>query len=249
LSGTRESIDNTTQGEEVAAILPGQTDPDTGQDQTAVDDTTEQTKPEADDAGQAKAESEAQKRIARAEFERREARRQVRELQARLDAQAQANPPAAGSPEEWQARVAKAAAEQVRIDKFNARANEINDAGVSEFPDFGQAVASLNKIGLPTELIEAADEAGDPHKILYYLGMNPDEQERILTLSPSRMGAALAKLAGKAIAPPPPAPVSRAPAPVTTVTGISRTQPVLDRDDMDPDAYLKAFRARGRRSG
>lgn len=123
--------------------------------------------------------------------------------------QAPATPPAPQVTEEQvEARARQIASQQA----FDAECTAVANKGKAEFSDFEPQMMEYQKIGgLPIPVLEAALELGDdPHRVLYNLSKNLDEALRISKLSPSRMGAALAKLA---VAPPPAQP-SNAPDPV-----------------------------------
>lgn len=98
---------------------------------------------------------------------------------------------------------------------FIASCNTLASLGANEQPAFMQAV---------TDLDHGAD-------ILHHLGANPELAARVMAMPPVRMAMELARLEGKITAPPPPKPVSKAPAPITPVEG-----GVSLSDDVDPDA-------------
>ena len=103
---------------------------------------------------------------------------------------------------------------------------------MKEFPDFDEKMAALWPAigGFNAALIEAAQEAGDAHQLLYKLAMDPDAADRIAGLSPSRQGAALAKMAREApAAVVAPRAQSQAPAPITPIRkGGGAPEPRLD---------------------
>lgn len=240
--------DTGTQADQTA-LSADQNAQDTAPEQTVATETDAQTNPPDEAAAKAAEKGEADKQLARAAFEVREARREAKAAKAELDAIKAAHPPAPNSPEARAAEIKSEAAEMVKAQAFNAKCDDIFAAGVKEFPDFRDAIGQFSTIGgLPNALIEAADEAGEPHKILRYLGQHPDEAEALIALSPSRMGAAVAKLVAKATAAPTPPPVSKAPPPPTTVSGQNRAE--IDPYKMSMDDYMKWEREhRGKRSG
>jgi hypothetical protein len=106
------------------------------------------------------------------------------------------------SPQMPQAEIERLAKVEAARMQFDASCNRIAGAGKSEFSDWDSKINEFAGIGgLPPSVIEAAlemEEDGDgarAHTILYALANDLDEAMRIKNLSPSRMGAALAKLA------------------------------------------------------
>ena len=79
----------------------------------------------------------------------------------------------------------------------------------------------------------------DSHKILYQLGKNPDNAERILAMPPMQMGIELAKLTTAA---PAQKPVSKAPPPLSPVGGAATVEP--DFSKMSDDEWFARERAR-----
>ena len=140
--------------------------------------------------------------------------------------------PAAG---DYEARVTRDATAMVAKQAFDADSVRVRDAGVAEFGDeFGTALTSLWSTlgGFKPDLVEAAMETGNAHQILYKLGQDPDEAERIAGLSPARMGAALGKMAAATA---PQRPQSQAPAPIRPLTkGGGNAEP---RPDGDMDSF------------
>lgn len=124
------------------------------------------------------------------------------------------------TPEAFENAVNARAAEQA----FNTVCNNIYREGVDTFEDFGERIENFRKIGgMQPALVEIAQELGNPAKILYDLAADPDEAARIMELPPARMAAAVAKLVAKppvkAAAP------SKAPPPITRVTGTASPEP------------------------
>lgn len=129
-----------------------------------------------------------------------------------------------------------ALADQIATQRaFDTRCNEIYEKGVGEFQDFDAALSNFQILGgLPPALIEAADATGNPAKVLYELGKNPAEAERIMRLPLPRMGVELAK---RASATPAAKPISKAPAPISPVDGGKRTPDGLS-DDLDDHEWI-----------
>jgi hypothetical protein len=178
-------------------------------------------------------ETEFEKRISRLAYEKRQAEKQNRELQAKLDRMDGKAPPLPQD-EQVQQEVERRAAELAAAKAFNDRANSIYMDGVNSYPDFEQKLGALREMGgMTMQLVEAVDEVGDPHKLLYWLAKNIDEAERISKLPPHKMGAALAKVANKMNVPPP---QSKAPAPITPISGNSKVE---NWETMPLDEYMR----------
>lgn len=119
------------------------------------------------------------------------------------------------------------AEQRLKAQQFDQRANSIVELGSKEFKDdFAGAVKNLQLLGAlfddkgaPTEFSEAVAEYDQPHKILYHLGTNPDEAERILSLPARAQARELARLEARLSQDRPvePPAVSKAPPPVKPV--------------------------------
>lgn len=189
-------------------------------------DATEAVK-EAPEPSETDNEDSDVERFKRVRREATEAKRRTRELEARLAA-IEAGDPNAIDSEALNQRAAQMASEKL----FNDECDKIAVQGKKAFPDFNEALTELwSTLGqFHPALVEAAIEAGEPHKLLHFLGTNTDEAERIANLPAARQGVALAKIAQKLNAPPPPKPVSKAPPPITPVSGA--TSPPIETDIM-----------------
>jgi hypothetical protein len=124
---------------------------------------------------------------------------------------------------------------------FNQECNMTHAKGVAEFPDFERSISNLNTLGVMNQaLINAALEAGDAHKVLYALGKNPEEAERISGLPPERLGAAVAKFALKSASTPAVKPMSKAPEPIKPIeAGASHAE--TDPNKMSMEEFEKKF--------
>lgn len=185
-----------------------------------------------DDEEPEREDEETHKRIARLAGEARIAKREAKALQEeinRLKGLAPKLEPDAELEKVIQERAQQLSAQQA----YNDGCNKIFEDGVKLYPDFRDVVTTINKeIGnMPVALVEAAMEIGDPHKIIHYLGKNLDEAERIYSLSPHKMGAALAKLATKANAPV--KQLSKAPAPIKPISGSAKNNKTPENMSMD----------------
>lgn len=198
-----------------------------------VEETEEETQQE-----EVKAEdTEFEKRIARLAYEKRTAEKQNRILQERLD-RLEGKAPALTKDAEIQEQVERRAAQLTATNAYNSKANEIYQAGLKEYPDFEVKLTGLRELGgVSPELVEAAVEVGDPQKIIYYLSKNLDEAERIVSMKPHQMGAALGRIAAKLAAQvTPPKAVSKVPAPIKPIAGKGKAE--QNDETMDIGAYM-----------
>lgn len=96
------------------------------------------------------------------------------------------------------------------------------------------------------ELVDAVLELDAPAKVLAHLTANPDELTRIAALSPKRQAAELGKLEAKATAEP--VQTSKAPEPISPVgKRASSTATSHPSDDDDMDTWMRKERARLKR--
>lgn len=165
-----------------------------------------------------------QKRIDKAIYEKHQARREaeqarreIEELRARIDSGEQQQ----AAPDDIHALVRQEAARLKAEDSFNDACNNTYDAGVKEFgQDFDKAMQNLSLVGMSRDFLELVSEADHGARILAHLGGDLDEAERIASLSPVKMARELTKLDIK-LGSQKTKPVSKAPAPITPVSGKS----------------------------
>lgn len=197
------------------------------------------TEPSAKDGD----DEDTEARIRRLHIEAREAKRAAQQAQREADiAKGTIQLPRDEAViSEAQQLARQMAAQQV----WDKECNRIGEAGAKEFKDFDKIVETYKTNfngGVPTQLIEGAIEVmpGQEAKMLHYLGRNLDVAEQILSLSPVKAGAAIAKLAEKINAKPA---VSKAPAPIKPVAGGNGTDPNSGRDGyydgMSTAAFMK----------
>lgn len=124
--------------------------------------------------------------------------------------------------------------------EFDAASNKIFDSGVLEFskPVFQDALAELTEVtgGLTPIFVEALMETDHPQRVIMALAEDLDEAARILTLSPVRMAAAIAKVKPKE--PKTEKKVSEAPAPLKPLGG--RNAGGKSYDEMTEEEYAAA---------
>lgn len=208
----------------------------------------------------------AQKKISQAEFERREAARKAKELEAELaelrkqaqtkgnaattDADVQAasdNAPTGGyrSQADFDAavqaeanrRAQDIAARQAQAD-FDAKCNTTYEKGTAEYGEnFATAVQNLQQVGVMTpDMLNMVLEADAPEAVLFALGEDPDKAAQIMAMTPAKRAIAIAKLDVQAATP-----QKKAPEPISNaprpVTPVSGTaRPSGNPRDDDDDA-------------
>lgn len=199
----------------------------------------------------------AEKKLAEASFEAREAKRRAKELEDKLaernakasdpepnaadDAAARANAPAGGyaSQADFDAAVRAEADRRAAIERqaaaeqdFNNRCNTAYAKGKEAYKDdFDVAVRNLQSAGAMTpEMLSVVLEADDPSRLLYELGSNPDHAASLLSMTPAKRAFEIARLSQPS--PKKPVPLSKAPPPVTQIDGTARvTAAPTDADD------------------
>lgn len=141
--------------------------------------------------------------------------------------------------------VEKRAAQLVAQREFDKQCNTAWEAGTTKYgADFDSALGTLRTMGvLRPEVVEAALATDHAPDVLHYLGSNPDEADRILSLPPTRMAVELVKVAQTATKP---KPVSAAPAPIKPVGG-SRQVSEEPGDDDDDATWMKKREAQIRK--
>lgn len=155
-----------------------------------------------------------------------------------------------------QAEIDRLAEEKARsitaAEKFNNACNDVYEKGVSEFgTEFKEAVSTLGRVGeLSRDFLEIITEIPEGHKILNHLGNDPDEAERILSLSPTKQAIAIAKLEAE-VRKPASRPISQVPAPITTVSGHAQPRESLDDPKLETKKWMelrnKELDAKGKR--
>lgn len=108
--------------------------------------------------------------------------------------------------------------------------------------DFDQVAANLQQFGeLPRTFVEAALATGKGADVMYALGKDMLETNRILSLPPMAQAVALAQFAGGLKAPEPPKKVTSAAAPITPKVGggQGRNTPTLEDPNMPVADWIK----------
>lgn len=141
-----------------------------------------------------------------------------------------------------QAQIQLEAQRLVAEQRFNDACNAVFDEGKGAFPDFEEAVRTVGATGVLTPpFLEAVTSLDNSAKVLYELGKNPEEAQRIAALSPTKQAVELAKL-DMNVAKVTPKPVSRAAAPIKPVGGTVRTT-TEPADDDDINVWMQKRKA------
>jgi cell division protein FtsB len=176
-----------------------------------------------------------QERINKLTAQKAELEREVAKLKSGQSADATA----------MQAEIAEKAAklaqeEAGKIAAWNTFTGNLNSAiaeGQKEFgaEKFDASVAALRALHDQTDpdvaakylsMLQAVLDTGAAPKLIAALGEDPDEAARILSLTPTKMGVELGKLAFRDAEG-----VSGAPKPVTPITGVGRTHVAIAAED------------------
>jgi hypothetical protein len=219
-----DDLDAQLAADEAARSAPPAPDKPVAEDPASPDPpATEPETKEPEPVAEPEDESAADKRIARLAHAERDQRRQIAALNAEL-ARMRGQAPALPPNEEIDHQVRTRVQAELAQAQHNQKANAIHQAGMKAFPDFETQLIALRDVGgLSPEMIEAASETGEAHKIFNYLGKNLDEAERVMGLAPAAQGAALARIAAKVSAAPAPKAQSKVPPPIKPVSGGSNS--------------------------
>lgn len=185
--------------------------------------------------------SEAQNRLLQEQLNQT---RQALQAQPQVDAdgnpiQQQQQPPARReAPQDLQAMAAQIAAQN----EFNKQVGDEVQRGRGAHADFDQVAANLQRFGeLPRTFVEAALATGKGADVMYALGGDIAEADRILSMSPMAQAVALAQLAGTIKAPEPPKKVTSAAAPIVPKvgSGSGKNTPSLDDPNLPVADWIK----------
>ena len=225
-------------------------DPQQG-DQTSAAPNAEPHQPEPQNEGEPKepkpeptpAEKEAKalkRRIDRLTRGKYQSEAQIQQLQAELAqyrAQQVQQPGGEGHQpihqpqQQHQPDLRQQAQEVLRMERINARCDDVVDAGEAAYPDFKAKVVELShelplfgQGGAPQPILEAILEADNPAALIYHLGSDPDLAAELADLSPRQQMRRLMKIEAQLSADPtkqpsasaqqPPRDLSKAPPPV-----------------------------------
>lgn len=147
--------------------------------------------------------------------------------------------PANMSQEDFDKLVEERAVQKAQIDQFNHACDSVALAGRKEFADWDDAVKNLTMVGalgnnVPIEFLQTAIELKNPQKILHHLSKNLEEAGKLVKMPATKMAVEMARIEAQLnapAAPPPPVPVSQAPAPVIPVAGGTKPGAAVDIND------------------
>ncbi len=165
----------------------------------------------------------------------RQAREAAEAKLAALQPKEEAEQAPAFKPEQFEALIEQEAGRRVAQRDFERRSKAWiaagnKEFGASEFMEKCNEVAALGA-GESAEfmqLITDADVIPDGHKVVAALADHPEEAQRILSLDPVRMAAALTKFASTAKLPE--KPLSSAPAPIKPIGGTAKASTPNDNE-------------------
>ena len=161
------------------------------------------------------------------------------------NAQAYADALAERKAQELVAKRAAEAEQAAMLDAYHDREEEAR----SKYDDFEQ-VAYNPKLPVTetmAQTIQASDIGPD---VIYYLGSNPKEAERIARLNPLLQAREIGKIEAKIASNPPAKKTTNAPAPITPVTARTSNAPAFDTTDprsiksMSTSEWIEAERLR-----
>lgn len=135
---------------------------------------------------------------------------------------------------------------------FDNEANRIKAAYEKDFGPINTMLEAFKDAfgGTPTELVQAAMIAapGAEHKLLRHFAKNLDEAERVMKMNPVQLGAAVASIATKVTAPPPPKKVTNASPPLPRVQSGHIEPAPKSRADMTAAELMELKRAKPTRA-
>lgn len=185
--------------------------------------------------------AEARAATAEAELER------LRKAAATPPADGAAPAPAATLTPEQARAAAKAEIEaETRAKEFSDATGRVLSAGLASIPDFEEARQDMvnnfgDQLNARPDFFEAITALENGHEVFYDLAKDPEETERLLSLSPVRLAIEVAKRGEKKAPVPEPKPISRAPAPVKPVSGAPAASDRLDDPSAPMDQWAKTY--------
>ena len=172
---------------------------------------------------------------------------QTREaLTPTVDAQGNPTPPATPAParreapQDLQAMAAQIAAQNDFNRQVSDEVARGRDPARGGHADFDQVASNLQRFGeLPRTFVEAALATGKGAEVMYHLGGDIAEADRILSMPPIQQAVALATLA-QSIKPTVAKTVTSAPNPVSPKVGGGKTTntPTLEDENMSTEAWI-----------
>lgn len=205
---------------------------------------------------------EAIRRSEQAEQRARELEQQLQRFAAPATG---ADPTAPQAPRFDPAEIDRLASQRAAAMNFKEKVDGAVAAGRSAHPDFDATIAELQKVApmrdvngapmIPPSVVEAAIRTGAGAEVLYALGKDTLEADRIMSLDPIGQAVEVAKLAQRltpqasaepATATPPDLRVVRGapPEPIRPVVGAARGREVKDMALDDPELPIEEFMRR-----
>lgn len=142
------------------------------------------------------------------------------------------------APQDLQAMAAQIAAQN----EFNRQVDSEVQRGRGVHSDFDQVAANLQRFGeLPRTFVEAAMATGKGAEVMYHLGGDIAEADRILSMPLMSQAVALAQLAGTIKAPEPAKKVTSAAAPIVPKvgSGAGKNTPSLEDPNLPVGDWIK----------
>ncbi|MCW5141066.1 hypothetical protein [Burkholderia cenocepacia] len=159
------------------------------------------------------------RRFAELTRQRYDAERRAQELEARLASGATTTTdeqPGTRTPQ-TQADFDRAVSAAVDRRTFDEACNRVFQQGMSESPDFQQAVGTLQMMGvMRDDVLQVVTQLDNAPKVLRHLAATPADAERLLSLPPMQMAMELGRMSDR-IAKPSTQTVSKAPAPISPI--------------------------------
>ena len=133
--------------------------------------------------------------------------------------------------------------EEAKAKEFNEASNQAYENGIKKFgqAEFEESLQDLQRVGLSSrvDVVQTALETGNAEQVLFLMGQDVAEAERIMSLSPVKMAIEMAKLAAsRPRAPRPETPVSKASDPIKPVRGANAAN---EFDLADPNADMNEW--------
>lgn len=243
-------------GSEIVAPEPVETPEVTTPASSAQEQQQEPAKPDGDDAD--KSLKRLQRRIDRVTAARyqeaaraEQAERQLAEYRAALERyqQPQAQEEQRIDPRDIDRIATQRAEEIATMRSVTERSNSVVEAGRKAHGDeFMASVATvidaagplIDQRGMPTHLGEAVLDSENPAALLHYLGQNDDLAAELKGLSPARLARKLVAIEAELAKPK----VSRAPAPLSPVTGKGAPVAKSESDMTDAEWYEQRRKSR-----
>jgi hypothetical protein len=107
----------------------------------------------------------------------------------------------------------------------------------TKYPDFDEVVGDLKPTSAWAIAVMEAENADD---VAYYLGTHLDEARKIVAMTPLAQARAIGKIEAKLLAEPPkPKTASKAPAPITPLSGAAQVATDVPSDEDDLATWMK----------